>query len=82
VLFGSLMKGGTVKVTVEKKADGQDGLKLDLLADTGDRPRPTPPKEARKPRRRPAKMKAKVKVKPVPEKPVKRSLVPKVPLTQ
>ena len=82
VLFGSLMKGGTVKVTVEKKADGQDGLKLDLLADTGDRPRPTPPKEARKPRRRPARAKAKVKVKPVPEKPVKRSLVPKVPLTQ
>lgn len=82
VLFGSLMKGGTVKVTVETKADGQDGLKLDLLADTGDRPRPTPPKEARKPRRRPAKAKAKVKVKPVPEKPVKRSLVPKVPLTQ
>ncbi len=82
VLFGSLMKGGTVKVTVEKKAEGQDGLKLDLLADTGDRPRPTPPKEARKPRRRPAKAKAKVKVKPVPEKPVKRSLVPKVPLTQ
>jgi ATP-dependent Clp protease ATP-binding subunit ClpA len=78
VLFGSLMKGGTVKVTVEKKADGEDGLKLDLLADTGDRPRPKPPKEARKPRRRPAK--AKAKVKPVPEKPVKRSLVPKVPL--
>ena len=82
VLFGTLMKGGTVKVTVEKKDDGQDGLKLDLLADTGDRPRPAPPKEARKPRRRPAKTKAKVKVKPAPEKPVKRSLVPKVPLTQ
>jgi ATP-dependent Clp protease ATP-binding subunit ClpA len=82
VLFGTLMKGGTVKVTVEKKADGGDGLKLDLVADTGDRPRPTPPKEARKPRRRPvkAKTKLKVKAKPVPEKPVKRSLVPKVPL--
>jgi ATP-dependent Clp protease ATP-binding subunit ClpA len=80
VLFGSLMKGGTVKVTVETKADGKDGLKLDLLADTGERPRPKPPKEARKPPRRRASVKPKAKVKPVPEKPVKRSLVPKVPL--
>ena len=78
VLFGTLMKGGTVKVTVEKKADGEDGLKLDLLSETSDRPRPKPPKEARKPRRRTTK--AKAKPKPAPEKPVKRSLVPKVPL--
>jgi ATP-dependent Clp protease ATP-binding subunit ClpA len=80
VLFGSLMKGGTVKVTVETKADGKDGLKLDLVADTGERPRPKPPKEARKPPRRRAAVKPKAKAKPVPEKPVKRSLVPKVPL--
>jgi ATP-dependent Clp protease ATP-binding subunit ClpA len=33
VLFGKLKKGGTVKVTVEKKETGETGLKLESLAD-------------------------------------------------
>jgi ATP-dependent Clp protease ATP-binding subunit ClpA len=33
VLFGKLKKGGTVKVTVEKKNDGTTGLKLDAIPD-------------------------------------------------
>jgi len=74
VLFGTLVKGGTVKVSVEKKEDGADGLKLDLVADTKIRPKPPKPEAKRK--RRPAAAR-----KPKPPKPVaKRSLVPKVPL--
>ncbi|TIX43184.1 MAG: ATP-dependent Clp protease ATP-binding subunit ClpA, partial [Mesorhizobium sp.] len=33
VLFGKLKKGGTVRVTVEKKETGETGLKLESLAD-------------------------------------------------
>ena len=33
VLFGKLKKGGTVRVTVETKDDGETGLKLESLAD-------------------------------------------------
>ncbi|TIP32568.1 MAG: ATP-dependent Clp protease ATP-binding subunit ClpA, partial [Mesorhizobium sp.] len=33
VLFGKLKKGGTVRVTVEKKETGESGLKLESLAD-------------------------------------------------
>ena len=33
VLFGKLKKGGTVRVTVETKEDGETGLKLESLAD-------------------------------------------------
>src|SRR5690606_10014417 len=33
VLFGRLKKGGTVRVTVEKRDDGTTGLKLDALPD-------------------------------------------------
>lgn len=33
VLFGKLRKGGTVRVTVEKKETGESGLKLDTVAD-------------------------------------------------
>ena len=33
VLFGKLQKGGIVKVTVEKKADGDTGLKLESIPD-------------------------------------------------
>jgi ATP-dependent Clp protease ATP-binding subunit ClpA len=33
VLFGKLRKGGTVKVTVETKADGANGLKLEPIPD-------------------------------------------------
>jgi ATP-dependent Clp protease ATP-binding subunit ClpA len=40
VLFGKLKRGGTVKVTVEKKEDGGDGLKLEAIPDR----RPAKPK--------------------------------------
>jgi len=33
VLFGKLKKGGTVRVTVEKKETGENGLKLETIAD-------------------------------------------------
>ena len=33
VLFGKLQKGGTVRVTVETKEDGETGLKLESIAD-------------------------------------------------
>ena len=51
VLFGKLKKGGTVRVTVEKKETGETGLKLESLADEA----PGEPKqeEAGRGRRRP-----------------------------
>jgi len=79
VLFGRLRKGGTVKVTVEKKADGETGLKLEPIEDAPVTPKPEP-EEARakvaKPRKRAATAK-----KPSDKTPPKRGgLVPKVPL--
>jgi ATP-dependent Clp protease ATP-binding subunit ClpA len=41
VLFGKLKKGGTVKVTVEKNKDGEDGLRLVAIPDKA----PTKPKK-------------------------------------
>ncbi|MQT11120.1 ATP-dependent Clp protease ATP-binding subunit ClpA [Segnochrobactrum spirostomi] len=49
VLFGKLVKGGTVRISVETKEDGKPGLKLDSVADSGlGQPKPDPDK--RRPR--------------------------------
>jgi ATP-dependent Clp protease ATP-binding subunit ClpA len=87
VLFGRLRKGGTVKVSVEKKENGSTGLKLEALADetpvvpkkeeTEDKPRKKP---AAKKAGTPAKKPAAAKAKPAPKKgPAKRSIVPQLP---
>ena len=88
VLFGKLKKGGTVRVTVEKKETGETGLKLETLADEV----PVKPKKE-DPADRPKLKKAAAK-KPVAKKVVatsklkpdpkgkdggKRSLVPQLP---
>lgn len=88
VLFGKLRKGGTVRVTVEKKETGETGLKLETLADEV----PVKPKKE-DPADRPKLKKASAK-KPVAKKAVaslkpkpdpkgkdggKRSLVPQLP---
>ncbi|MEX3009134.1 ATP-dependent Clp protease ATP-binding subunit ClpA [Hoeflea sp. TYP-13] len=93
VLFGKLKKGGTVKVTVEKKEDGKPGLKLEAIPDkTPAKPRKEP---AAKRKTQAAKPKAdavadtdtkpnagngdtEVKDKPEPSK-ARGSAVPKVP---
>jgi ATP-dependent Clp protease ATP-binding subunit ClpA len=59
VLFGKLKSGGTVKVSVETKENGETGLHLEALEDGPIRPKPEPvpeaPKKKRaKPRRKPA----------------------------
>ncbi|MDI6026138.1 ATP-dependent Clp protease ATP-binding subunit ClpA [Corticibacterium sp. UT-5YL-CI-8] len=89
VLFGKLKKGGTVRVTVEKKETGDTGLKLESLADEA----PVKPKKEEPVK--PASRKAKAK-KPVAKKAAatqkrkapepkgkeggsKRSLVPQLP---
>ncbi len=56
VLFGKLKKGGTVKVTVEKKETGETGLKLELLADEVPvKPKKEEPKKDPAPRKSVAK---------------------------
>jgi ATP-dependent Clp protease ATP-binding subunit ClpA len=85
VLFGKLKKGGTVRVTVEKKETGESGLKLESLADESPvQPKKEEPEDAPKPKKAVAK-------KPAPKKAVaqkpepkgkdgnKRSLVPQLP---
>lgn len=54
VLFGKLAKGGTVRISVEKKEDGKPGLRLDIFSDPV-RAR----SEAEKRRRRPPQNRAK-----------------------
>ena len=81
VLFGKLKKGGTVRVTVEKKETGDAGLKLETLEDEV----PVKPKKeeveaaprkkaARKPSAKKAQPSAKAK-----SGSAKRSLVPQLP---
>jgi ATP-dependent Clp protease ATP-binding subunit ClpA len=53
VLFGVLRKGGTVHVSVETKADGTTGLKLDALPDMEIRPKKEGEAGAGKPSRPP-----------------------------
>jgi ATP-dependent Clp protease ATP-binding subunit ClpA len=85
VLFGKLRKGGTVRVTVEKKETGEPGLKLEALADEA----PIRPKKevVEKPvAKRKAKPRKPAAKKTVAQKPAsggkdagKRSLVPQLP---
>src|SRR5690606_27119766 len=83
VLFGKLRRGGTVKVTVETKEDGETGLKLETIPDDA----PVKPKRETPPARKgaakraaPKKAKPKAAKRPpaLPEPP-KRSLVPQLP---
>ncbi|HEV7255607.1 MAG TPA: ATP-dependent Clp protease ATP-binding subunit ClpA [Mesorhizobium sp.] len=85
VLFGKLKKGGTVKVTVEKKETGETGLKLDAVpGEVPVKPKKEDPEELGgepKPRKASAKRAA---PKSKPEEPNgkdggKRSLVPQLP---
>ena len=86
VLFGKLRKGGTVRITVEKKEDGTSGLKLEALADEApvkpkkEDPVDDGPKKAAA-KKSPAKKAAAAKAKPAPKSPdgTKRSLVPQLP---
>ena len=80
VLFGKLRKGGTVKITVETKENGETGLHLDPIEDGPVTPKPEPeePKAKAKPRRKAATAKKVVADKPTPPK--RGGLVPKVPL--
>jgi ATP-dependent Clp protease ATP-binding subunit ClpA len=85
VLFGKLRKGGTVRVSVETKEDGETGLKLEALADDIPvKPKKEDPEGApkRKPAKKPAAKKAaakpKASAKPSGES-SKRSLVPQLP---
>ena len=87
VLFGKLKKGGTVRVTVEKKDTGETGLKLESLPDEA----PVKPKkeDPAKPAARKAKPKKPVARKGAPAKAkaepkgkdggAKRSLAPQLP---
>ncbi|HUG63388.1 MAG TPA: AAA family ATPase, partial [Methylomirabilota bacterium] len=89
VLFGVLKKGGTVKVSVETKEDGDTGLKLDAIPDPALK-RKVEEADAKKSatKRRPPRPSSKGPTPDAgkgpdkgdgPEKP-RRSLVPKVPL--
>jgi ATP-dependent Clp protease ATP-binding subunit ClpA len=83
VLFGKLRKGGTVKVTVETKENGETELHLEPIEDGPVTPKPEPeePKAKAKPRRKAASATAKKAVAEKPPTPPKRGgLVPKVPL--
>ena len=87
VLFGKLKKGGTVRVTVEKKETGETGLKLESLADEVPvKPKKEEPKKL--PAKKPAAKKATAKKPVAAQKPKsppkgkdgsKRSLVPQLP---
>jgi len=57
ILFGKLKKGGVVSVSLDKKEDGKDGLKLDVLPETAPvKPKPEAELKAAK---SPGKSKAK-----------------------
>jgi ATP-dependent Clp protease ATP-binding subunit ClpA len=85
VLFGKLKKGGTVRVTVEKKETGETGLKLESLADEAPvKPKKEDPDDAPKAKKAVAKKTAVKKTaaqKPEPKGKDggKRSLVPQLP---
>jgi len=75
VLFGKLVKGGTVRVSTGEKPDGKTGILLEFVEDVPVKPK----KEAvPKKKRAPARKKAKAAAKS--DKPKGASLVPKVPL--
>ena len=84
VLFGKLRKGGTVKVTVETKENGETGLKLEPIEDSPVTPKPEPEEasaeaaaKTAKPRRKPAAAKKAASDKSPPKR---GGLIPKVPL--
>ncbi|CAM5354060.1 ATP-dependent Clp protease ATP-binding subunit ClpA [Aquamicrobium terrae] len=84
VLFGKLKKGGTVRVTVEKKETGEPGLKLESLADEAPvKPKKEPeerPRTRKATARKPAVKKAAVqRQEPKGKDGAKRSLVPQLP---
>ncbi|MCX8569368.1 MULTISPECIES: ATP-dependent Clp protease ATP-binding subunit ClpA [Hyphomicrobiales] len=87
VLFGKLRKGGTVRVTVEKKETGESGLKLETLADEVPvKPKKEDPADRPKLKKAPAKkpvakkvVAAKPKSEPKGKDGGKRSLVPQLP---
>ena len=84
VLFGKLRKGGTVRVTVEKKETGETGLKLETLADEAPvKPKKEPEERGAKPpkaqKRLAAKKAVAQKPTPRPKDGGKRSLVPQLP---
>jgi ATP-dependent Clp protease ATP-binding subunit ClpA len=86
VLFGKLRKGGTVRVTVEKKETGEAGLKLETIADeVRVKPKKEEPKKDPAPRAAAKKTQPKkaaaAKSKPAPtgKEGPKRSLVPQLP---
>ncbi len=84
VLFGKLRKGGTVRVTVEKKETGETGLKLETLPDEAKvQPKKEPEErpKARKPaaKKTPVKKAATAKSTPKAKDGGKRSLVPQLP---
>ena len=90
VLFDKLKKGGTVKVGVEKKEDGETGLKLEAMPDKPVKPKkePVPRKKAAAKKAPAKKTAAKAKAKPAvkdnkpPKSPPSKggTTVPKVPL--
>ncbi|RWK65859.1 ATP-dependent Clp protease ATP-binding subunit ClpA [Mesorhizobium sp.] len=85
VLFGKLKKGGTVRVTVEKKETGETGLKLESLADEAPvKPKKEEPDDTPKPKK--AAIKKPIAKKAIAQKAEpkgkdggKRSLVPQLP---
>ena len=85
VLFGKLMRGGVVKVSTEKDADGKLALKLVSIAavTAAAAPQPEPEVKAKKPRARKGSAKGATSSGegggglPIPAKP--RSIVPKIP---
>jgi ATP-dependent Clp protease ATP-binding subunit ClpA len=84
VLFGKLRKGGTVRVTVEKKETGETGLKLETLPEEAKvQPKKEPEErpKARKPaaKKTPVKKAATAKSPPKAKDGGKRSLVPQLP---
>jgi ATP-dependent Clp protease ATP-binding subunit ClpA len=83
VLFGKLQKGGTVKVTVAKGADGKDAIHLEAIEDGPVTPKPDPvlkEKRAAKPRKSRAPVVAAKKPNDRPPPGKRGGLVPKVPL--
>ncbi|MCX5496660.1 ATP-dependent Clp protease ATP-binding subunit ClpA [Kaistia dalseonensis] len=87
VLFGKLRKGGTVKVTVETKENGETGLHLEPIEDGPVTPKPEPEEPKAKTatrKRKPAAATTAASAKksaPSDKNPPKRGgLVPKVPL--
>src|SRR5690606_16164541 len=84
VLFGKLKKGGTVRVTVEKKETGETGLKLETVPDEA-KVQPTKEPEERPKARNPAAKKTVAKkasppkAQPKSREGGKRSLVPQLP---